>query len=371
MSPGHRRRQNAVQCSPDWLRGHHDHSLTDGGETTDQGCSYSRRLSMQRRGRVHISTGSSGSGSGNGSDEQSATVRTTCRGREPFSVTRHFQQVGLRWPSPPKGVGGTAQSDNHRGCSASLGRSRGNRCHRTMAGRSRGSKVRGGGHSWSPPRTRTGTGPFGDFPTTTTAGSSSSSKLFGPETREDEQRGRPFFYTGDEEQQRRGQWNTSCSSDNNRGDGGAGDHHPSLSPLMLALDPYRGSRTVVHAGTVASGRDAAAAEHSSRRAAFSVRRASEARATTQGHETALVSSPGRGQSSLQRRRRQTRGGDRSLGGNRNDGWTTSGTLLDIQEDERWRNRIRRFLPSVEGMDRELEAIRKADEAMREEQLAQV
>ena len=35
------------------------------------------------------------------------------------------------------------------------------------------------------------------------------------------------------------------------------------------------------------------------------------------------------------------------------------------------DRIKRLLPSVESMSRELRAIRKADAAMREEQLAQV
>eukprot|EP00903_Cladosiphon_okamuranus_P016531 g15251.t1 len=119
--------------------------------------------------------------------------------------------------------------------------------------------------------------------------------------------------------------------------------------------------------------DAAAAEHSSRRAAYSLRRASEARAITEGQGKTLISSGGRDQPSRQewrRWRRRTRGSDRSLSGDRNDGWTTSGTLLDVEEDERRCERIRSFLPSVEGMDRELEAIRRADRAMREEQLAQ-
>lgn len=373
MSPEHRRRQNAVQCSTDWLRDHREESLTDGEEATDrEGFSFSRRLSTRRRGRAGVSARGSAGGS---SDGQSDTVRGVYRGREPFSVTRHFQQVGLRWPSPPEGAGGTAQFDNHRGLSASLGRSRGNRRHRHRMERLRGSKARGGCHSWSPPRTRTGTGPFGDGPIATAAGSSSSSKLFGLESREDEQGGRSYIYTGDGEYGHHRQRTASCLSDSSSCDGGAVYHHrPPLSPLMLPLDPYRRSRTVVRAGTVVSGRDAAAAEHSSRRAAFRLRRASEARASTEGRGTTLASSRGRDQPSRQqwrRWRRQSRGSDRSLSGDRNDGWTTSGTLLDVQEDERWRDRIRRCLPSVKGMDRELEAIRRADEAMREEQLAQV
>lgn len=367
--------QNAAQGSADWPRVHHDDSLTDGEETTDQeGHPYSRRLPTRRRGHAHTSA------VGNGSDKQPGTIRAR-RGREPFPITRQFQEVGLRWPSPTKSVGEGEQFDNHRGFSSSLGRSRGSRYRRRrMAEISRGGQGRGGGYSWSPPRTRTGMGPFGgDFPTATAAGSSGSSKLFGPESREDEQGGAPFIHTGDGEYRRHGRWNASRSSDNSS-NGGVACHHRPLSPLMLALDPYCGSRTVVRAGTVVSSRDAEAAEHSSRRAASRVRRASEARAITEGHGAAVASSPGRDQ--LRRKqwrwqgRRQgrwqhTRGGEGSLAGDREDGWMTSGTLLDVQEGERWRDRIRRSLPSVEGMDRELEAIRKADEAMREEQLAQV
>lgn len=40
-------------------------------------------------------------------------------------------------------------------------------------------------------------------------------------------------------------------------------------------------------------------------------------------------------------------------------------------DEAMLTRIKRSLPSLQLMDRELEAIRRADEAMRDEQLAQV
>ena len=316
MSPEHRKRQSAVQCSPDWLSVDHRDPPTDDEDTTDQdGCPSRRRLSTRRRGRG----GTSARGSGNGSDKQSDILR---RSREPFSVTRHFQRVGLRWPSPPESLGGDARFDDHRGCCASLGRKRGDRRRRHGAERSRASRERGGCHSWSPPRTRTGPGPFGGLPSATAAGSSSSS-----------------------------------------------DHRP-LSPLLLPLDPYRASRTVVRGGTVVSGRDAVAVEHSSRRAAYSLRRASEARAMTEGHGTTLISSQGRDRPSPQRRRQRC-GSERSLGGDRDGGWTTSGALLDVQEDERWRDRIRRALPSVKGMDREIEAIRRADEAMREEQLAQV
>lgn len=365
MSPEGRRRENAAQSSPDWLRDYYEESLTDGEEATDrEGYSLSRRLSTRARERA----GMYPRGGGSASAEHSDTVHGV------FSVSRHFQQVGLRWPSPPRGAGGTAQLDNYRGCSASLGRSRDNRRHRHRMERLRLSRARGGCHSWSPPRTRTGTGPFGDGPTATAAGSSSSSKLFGPESREDEEEGRSYTHTGDEVCDHHGRRTASCSSDNNSCDGGVGYQHRPCSPLMLPLDPYRGSRTVARAGTVVSSRDAAAAEHSSRRAAFLLRRASEARAATEGRGKTVSSSRGRDQPSRQqwrRWRRQSGGGGGSLGGDRNDGWTTSGTLLDVQEDERWRDRIRRCLPSLKSMDRELEAIRRADEAMRKEQLAQV
>lgn len=331
--------------------------MTNGEEAMDrEGYSFSRRLSTRRRGRVD---------------------KSASRGREPFSITRHFERVGLRWPSPPEGMGGKSQFDVHRSGSASLGRSRGNRRQLHRMERSRGSTARGGHFSWSPPRTRTGTGPSDDFPTATAVGSSSG-KLLGPESREDEQGRRSYINAGDGEHEHHGQWTASCSSDNYSSDGGVGYHRRPVSPLMLPLDPYRGSRTVRRAGTVVSRRDAAAAEQSSRRAALSVRRASEARALTEGHGTTLASSRERDQLSRRqwrRWRRQTSGSDGSLSDDRGDGWTdgwtTSGTLLDIQEDERWRDRIRHFLPSVENMGRELEAIRRADEAMREEQLAQV
>lgn len=151
---------------------------------------------------------------------------------------------------------------------------------------------------------------------------------------------------------------------------------------MLPLDPFRGSRTVVRAGTVVSRRDAAAAERSSRRAALFVRRASEARPTAERHTaddgTGLtISSPGRGHRGKQQPQgRQTRGssnfgGGSNLAGDRDEPWTTSGVLLDAEEEERWGHTTRRFLPSVASIDRELGAIRRADAAMREEQLAQV
>eukprot|EP00752_Nemacystus_decipiens_P001572 g1533.t1 len=371
MSPARQRRQNAALCSQDWRQFHHEEPMTDGEEITDRGgYSSSGGLSTRRRGLGGVSV----RGSGSGSNGQCDVIRSGCRGREPFSVTRHFQQVGLRWPSPPESMGGTAQYDTYGGCSASLGRTRGTRQHRHRMGRSRGSIGRRGGHSWSPPRTTTGTGPFSDDPAATAAGSSSSSKLFGLESREDEQAGRSHIYTGDGEYDHHGQRTTSRLSGGNSRHGAVGYHHRPLSPLMLPLDPYRGSRTVVRAGTVVSGRDAAATEHSSRRAAFRLRRASEARATTEGRGRTLALSREHDQPSQQqwrRWRRQSRGSNRSLSGDRNDGWTTSGTLLDVEEDERWRDRIRRCLPSVKDMGRELEAIRRADEAMREEQLAQV
>lgn len=327
-------RQNIAHRRRGWLPVHRDGSLADGEEETDhEGYSHSRCFS--RRGR-----------------------------EEEFSVTRHFLQVGMRWPSPPKrAVGGY-----HR-CCLSLGRIRDNsRGRRRVADRSRGDN---GGYSWSPPRTKTGRASCRATSTVSSArggGSSntnSSSIPFNPESREEE------------EERTRSPFSGGVESPHHH------HRHRSLSPLMLPLDPFRGSRMVVRAGTVAARRDVVAAERSSRRAALAARRASEARPTAKRHaadETASgISSPGRGHRGKQQQRqgrrqgRQTYGGNsgRNLDGDRDDTWTTSDVLLDEEKDERWGHTLRRFLPSVASIDRELEAIRKADAAMREEQLAQV
>lgn len=146
---------------------------------------------------------------------------------------------------------------------------------------------------------------------------------------------------------------------------------------MLPLDPYRDSRTVVLAGTLVSLRDAATAERASRRAALCIRRASEERVAAEkvaSNEKALFSFRGsRYRGRHQRSRRQTQGADGAgPGGGQSSGLSPSGLLVGAEEEEeRWTARTVRLLPSVENMERELEAIRRADVAMREEQLAQV
>lgn len=306
---------------------------------------------------------------------------TAGRGRGRFPATSQAFQAGTRWPSPLKRGGEDGMSDRYRRRrSASLGRERESspRRGRRRAGAemSRGSTARSGrGYSWSPPRTRTGTASVGGFPEASTAGSnmsfsSSNGNPFDPESGQGGQVTRSYSSSlEDEEQEFHREWRASSRlSDGNAG-GGADHSHWPTSPLMLPLDPYRSSRTVVRAGTAVSLSDAAAAEHSSRRAALYIRRAAEARAgmarRAAGETAPMFSSPGRGRRwGKQQQDRQRH--------SRNDFRTTSGTALDVhEEEERWGDKIRRFLPSVESIEWELRAIKRADAAMREEQLAQV
>ncbi|CAN0223652.1 unnamed protein product, partial [Ectocarpus sp. 12 AP-2014] len=284
------------------------------------------------------------------------------RGREGFPVTRHFARAGMRWPSPPKRTK-ARPSHYQRRYPASLGRTRddGRRRRRRlqMAEESRGGRAHGGCYSWSPPRTRTQS--YGAFPTVTTASSSRNTTAFDREEgRETAHSGYDFYFQD--------------GAGYERAAGYSSHRHRSLSPFLLPLDPYRGSRTVVRAGSLVSRRDAAAAEVSSRRAALVNRRASESRVAAERHTAedapASFSSPGHGRRGKQRRR--TRGVDvGSLGGGgQGHGWATSGATQEEDEELRG-DRIRRFLPSVESMGRELEAIKRADAAVREEQLAQV
>lgn len=356
--------------------------LADSRERTadNEGYPYAEIFSRQGRGSGRAGVSAVGSGGGGSSDEE-----TGGRGRDPFPSTRHVLRTGVRWPSPPMRAGGEARFDRHRQrCSVSLGRSResrrGHGRRRRRAEILRGSSARGGGsgYSWSPPRTRTGTASFGAFPTASAAGSnasysSSNSNPFDPESWEGGQGGRSYSSgVDDEEQQLEREWRSSSRPFDDIGsDGGANGLHRPVSPLMLPLDPYRGSRTIVRAGTAISLTDAAAAERSSRGAALYIRRASEARAGTDrsaaGDTAPMFSSPGRGRRwGEQRRSRQIRGGGR------NDFRISTGTVLDVhEEEERWDDKIRRSLPSVAGIERELKAIERADAAMREEQLAQV
>lgn len=369
---------------------HHGGFLANCREYTTghEGYPHAEIFSQQGRGSGRAGVPALGSGGGVSSDEDAGG-----RGRNPFPSTRHVLRTG-GLPSPPMRAEGEARFDRRRErCSVSLGRSRESRYGRRRRHRraeiSRGSTARGGrcggSCSWSPPRTRTGTASFGAFPTASAAGSnasvsSSNTNPFDPESREGGQGRRSYSSSvDDEEQQLQREWRASSrpSEDVDVDSGAYGTHRP-VSPLMLPLDPYRSSRTIVRAGTAVSLRDAAAAERASRGAARYIRRASEARAGTErfaaGDTAPVFSSPDRGRGwGEQRRPRQKRGGDgETFGGDRKDFRIRSGTVLDVhEEEERWDDKIRRSLPSVAVIERELKAIKRADAAMREEQLAQV
>lgn len=312
-------------------------------------------------GHGDILNGDSGSDSSVAAYDDSDAAASV-QGREGFPVTRHFARAGMRWPSPPKRANQRARFGHYqRRCPASLGRTRGDGRHHRVAEQLRGGRARGGWRSWSPPRTRTQSASYSDFPTTGTASSSPKMTAF------DREEGRETAHSGYD-------YYFQDGTGYERAAGYSSHRHLSLSPFLLPLDPYRGSRTVVRAGSLVSRRDAAAAEVCSRRAALVNRRASESRVAAERHTAEDVptafSSPGRGHRGKQRRR--TRGVDvGSLGGGvQGYGWTTSGAIQEEDEELRG-DRIRRFLPSVESMGRELEAIKRADAAMREEQLAQV
>lgn len=303
-------------------------------------------------GHGDILNGDSGSDSSIAAYDDSDAAASAGRGREGFPVTRHFARAGMRWPSPPKRANRRARLSHYqRRCPASLGRTRDDGRRRRMAEESRGGRARGGCHSWSPPRTRTQSESSGASPTAGTASSSRNTTAFDRvEGRETAHHGYDYFFRD--------------GAGHELTVGYSSHRHRSLSPFLLPLDPYRGSRTVVRAGSLVSSRDAAAAEISSRRAALVNQRAFKARVTAERHTAedmpTSFSSPGYGHRSKQRRR--TRGGGYE--------WTTS-TAIHEEDEELQEDKVRRFLPSVESMGRELEAIRRADAAMREEQLAQV
>ena len=137
-----------------------------------------------------------------------------------------------------------------------------------------------------------------------------------------------------------------------------------LSPLMVPLDSFRGTRTVMLASTLVSRRDAEAVERSSRKAYYALQLASQLqRGVDNG--TFPASSPK--MSSLRGGLRGTRGGD--LGGCR-PAWSALSEGARAGEHNE-REIIRCLLSSVASMEQELSAIKRADSAMREEQLAQV
>ncbi|CAN0094992.1 unnamed protein product, partial [Laminaria digitata] len=248
--------------------------------------------------------------------------------------------------------------------SASAGRSRDRKNRRGNQHRAQfsGSRKVGGGFSWSPPRTqiRTKSNYITDF---SAPGSSSTANKVG---REAEWASCEYGSS----------WGadvtTSVELSNRRHACGR-----PLSPLMVPLDPYRGPLTVVRAGTLVSRRDAAEVERASRHAqrkAAEKRPADDEMASSSSSSSSSCS-PGRGyhhqgwgESS------STRGG--GGGGHRRDrdAWVVAGVVKDANNGRDGVveiDRMKRLLPSVESMGRELRAIRRADAAMREEQLAQV
>lgn len=260
----------------------------------------------------------------------------------------------------------------------SAGRSRrnGNIGHRRMRVMSRSiGGTTACSSSWSPPSTRTGTfsGP------SSTAGSNNStldreSRGGGRRSRGTETWG--SFYLDDDVGQYSHGWQASLGSE-----GGGESNRPrrpsplSPSPLMVPLDPYRDSRMVVRAGTLVSRRDVATLEQSSERTFRAMRRVSEAREKVD-REYAEEDGPGSSPGHLthdHRGKKQNTSGYRSRHRN---AWVTGESKAGfgsggMDAEEAVRGRMRRMLPSVELMERELEAIRRADSAMRDEELAQV
>lgn len=293
---------------------------------------------------AHVQNGDDLSGGENDADDSySDSSRREGSGRlgraRGYSITQQFHEAGMRWPSAPKRgrFEGFATAGRSRGDTGVEGGPRtlslGNDHSRTSS-------------SYSPPRSR-----IGAFGTSSAAGSA--------HTPEDMRRRRassldgwisglaggaePTWTTGSDSLTRRNRWLRS------------------ISPLMAPLDRYRASRTVVRAGTLVSRADVATVERSSRQALLAVRRASEAHITTGKRSNQAASSP---PSRGPHRCRQTRDG-----GGRAD-WVEVGKAVD-SEERAGREKLRRLLPSMESIDKELHAIRKADSAMRQEQLAQV
>lgn len=141
----------------------------------------------------------------------------------------------------------------------------------------------------------------------------------------------------------------------------------SLSPLMIPLDPYRSTRTIVRAGTLVSRRDAAVVERASRMVVYALQSVSRSRLKARdgyrrswSHQTSC----GRG------RWRDTSGGAHCHRSSRAAWASLSGDEAEVEEQLDY-DKISGLLPSVKSMERELNAIKRADFAMREEQLAQV
>lgn len=141
----------------------------------------------------------------------------------------------------------------------------------------------------------------------------------------------------------------------------------SLSPLMIPLDPYRSTRTIVRAGTLVSRRDAAVVERASRRVVYALRSVSRSRVKARNGYCRSWSP----------QTRCGRGGWRDTSGQAHYHRSSRAVWASLRGDEAKveeqldQHKINGLLPSVKSMERELNAIKRADSAMREEQLAQV
>lgn len=263
------------------------------------------------------------------------------RGRYPIS--RHILEAGVRWPSG---------RNSKRSISAEARYGRG-----LIMGKRRSRDYGGNDHSsfsWSPPRTRTGAGSIGGYST------EGSGDILNAAQRGDRATGRRLDFDIAFKNIRRRQYadNDGCRSAGN-------DPRPSSrspSPLDAPLDPYRASRTVMRAGTLVARHDVVRMERASRKAFVALRAAFKARRQVERES-------GRNSSSLNFDR--SGGALKRIGGMRRDCLDSGGGFTAM--DDTWveEYRLKDMIPSMELMGKELKAIRRADKAMREEQLAQV
>lgn len=280
-------------------------------------------------------------------------IGTRENGRRGCSITRQFIESGLSWPSASaqlrfKPTAGTGSSRQSRMRSTRHG---GNAGHCSL--------------SWSPPRTGTGTCSVGSYTTTGTDGDilyPASRGRRGGET----DRGGSNSDKGVESSRRRHERIGSA------GNAGECEGHyrsrscsPVESPLNSPLDPYRSSCVVARAGTLVPRRDVAHLEQAARKSSVAMRMASKARRRVDSASEGLSVPP-----PYHRRKNEIKLGTKE-GGARRDDWNQDSSHAGRKDGWMEERRIQLLLPSVELMDRELEAIRRADKAMREEELAQV
>lgn len=314
-------------------------------------CSTARRERQQaHRRRAWLAVhhhGGSGADSASGRSEYNAAGDDFNIGerdeRDRYPISRHFLEAGMPWPS-------ARNNERPRSVEGRYGRGLfgSKRMLRGYGGNDRSS------FSLSPPRTRTGTGSVDGFSTSCVVG------ILGAQQRGHSATGRRRGSGVAFETIRRWEYAGSDGGRSASKDLCLSSRSP--SPLTAPLDPYRASRTVTRAGTLAARRDVVRVEWASRKAFFALQAASEARGQVERKAGGPPLSLNFGWS---------RRGCRRDGSMHRDSWDTGRAATVI--DDAWveEHRLKNMLPSVELMDRELAAIRRADEAMREEQLAQV